>query len=248
MRHLARRVLLVIALFATGCGLLFPEFWGGPGDGAALDDGGTDADGGGVLGVHGQLCGLSDVRALTSCATGVGAGFRVTVEETRDQTTCDASGHFAITLSSPVERATVAAIDPSGHFLPTVTVVQPSTADFALPLAPAAALRGAVAAAGYNLDPQAAAVLAWTIDPHGAPVARATFTAGAATLTDGDAPGVLLPADATGARGLVALIAPLPPSVAIGVRPPAPLEADTFTLPVRAGAVTMSTLVLLPAQ
>ena len=53
---------------------------------------------------------------------------------------------------------------------------------------------------------------------------------------------------ATHARGTVALFAVTPTSLMLTLTPPAssPLSPDTFTVPIRSGAVTATTLVLPP--
>src|SRR5437879_10078309 len=91
-----RRSACALAALALlgGCDLLFPEFSGHVDAGA--DDGGALPDGGGGLRVSGAICALGDLRDFRSCAVGHGAGFRVTVEETRDVATADAMGNFSL--------------------------------------------------------------------------------------------------------------------------------------------------------
>jgi hypothetical protein len=249
MGTLRRAAWLLFAL-ASGCGLLFPEFNGpapdaAPGDGGALDDGGDGPR------LSGAICALADLRDFHSCAARAGGGFRVTVEETRDVTSADASGNFSLPLAQSIDAATVAVIDPSGAFLPTVTRIPLANGvatGVALPIARAAALAQSAAASAVTVDPALGALLTWTIDPQGTPVARAraAASAGVGPLYEGDAPDQLVFAAATGARGTVAFFNLPAPALTVTVTPPAgsPLAADQFTLPIRPGALTLTTLVL----
>ena len=90
----------------SGCDTLFPEFSGKPADAAVPGDGGVD-DGGGAPLLAGIVCILGDVRDYRSCATGSPGILRVTVEETRQQTMTDVTGHFTLPLSMKIDVATV---------------------------------------------------------------------------------------------------------------------------------------------
>ncbi|HZS38775.1 MAG TPA: hypothetical protein VFF06_18210 [Polyangia bacterium] len=251
-----RRSALVIGLLALGgCDLLFPEFSGGHVD-ASIDDGGALPDGG-TAGPHvaGSICALADLRDFRSCMTGHGGGFRVSVEETRDVTTADAMGNFVLPLSTSLELATVAAVDPTGAAEPTIVMValRGGAADgVGLPIAGAQALQQAAALNGFSVDGTRGIVLAWAVDAQGTPVAGASAQAaggvGVGPLYEGGAANELELGNTTGARGVVAWFDVPPRQLVLTLAAPAngALAGDQFTLPIRPGAVTITTLLLPP--
>lgn len=238
------------ALLALGCDTLFPEFYGSGHDAATAGDGAAPDDGGTAPELAGTVCVLSDLRDYRSCGSASTGVLRVTVEETRQQTMTDVAGHFVLPLSSALTAATVAVVDPQGNFATTVVPVRLSAgvaANLALPVVAAQTLSNAALQNGVALDPQRGMVLAWVVDPTGAPVAGAAPNVSSA-LVDGAGANELDPGTATHARGTVALFDVAPTTLMLTVTPPAslPLQADTFTLPIRGGALTASTLVLPP--
>jgi len=245
-----RSWLLLAGIFAlSGCDMLFPEFSGKPNDAAVTGDGGIDDGGTGPL-LAGVICIVGDVRDYRTCATGAPGILRVTVEETRQQTMTDAVGHFSLPLSMKLDVATVAAVDPANNFAPTISpvrLVNGIAANLALPVVPAQALSSIELANGVQDDPQLGTLLGWAIDPSGAPVAG--VSSGVTTaFYDDNAPNTLSAGTATHAKGTVALFNVTPATRMLTLTPPAsaPLSADTFTLPIRSGAVTATTLVLPP--
>jgi hypothetical protein len=250
---LAALAVLAAAATSAGCDLLFPEFSSHVD--AGIDDAGAIPDGGAAPHVSGALCALGDLRDFRSCATGHGGGFRITVEETRDVTTADAHGNFTLPLARPLDVATLAAIDPSGGAAPTIVtlVLHGAPADgVGVPVASAQALEQVAALTGFSLDPTRGAVLAWTVDSKGAPVAGASAATanavGVGPLYEGAAANELEFGGATGARGVVAWLNVPAAKVALTVSPPAngAVKGDQFTLPIRPGAVTITTLFLPP--
>ncbi len=244
-----RWALLAVGLVAlSGCDVLFPEFNGSgdaavPGDGGATDDGGTPL-------LAGVVCVLGDVRDYRTCATGSPGVLRVTVEETRQQTMTDVTGRFSLPLSQKLTTATVAAVDPSGNFAPTIVPVHLANGianNVALPVVAAQTLSQIELANGIQDDPQRGTLLAWAVDPTGAPVAG--VGSGVTTaLYDDNAPNTLSAGTATHQRGTIALFTVTPTSLMLTLTPPAssPLSPDSFTVPIRSGAVTATTLVLPP--
>jgi hypothetical protein len=245
-----RLLVLFAGLFAlSGCDMLFPEFAGNGSDAAVAGDGGVD-DGGSSPLLAGVVCILGDLRDYRTCATGAPGILRITVEETRQQTMTDAAGHFSLPLSMKLDTATVAAIDPSGNFAPTIVpmrLVNGVGANVALPVVPAQALSSIELANGVQDDPQLGTLLGWAIDPSGAPVAG--VSSGVTTaLYDDNAPNTLSAGTATHGKGTIALFNVTPATRMLTLTPPAaaPLSPDTFTVPIRSGAVTATTLVLPP--
>jgi len=114
---------LLLAFLLSGCDTLFPEFSGKPTDAAVPGDGGIE-DGGTSPLLAGVVCVLTDVRDYRTCATGAPGILRITVEETRQQTMTDAAGHFSMPLSMKLETATVAAVDPTSNFVPSIIPVR----------------------------------------------------------------------------------------------------------------------------
>jgi hypothetical protein len=241
---------LVLAAALAGCSTLFPEFFGGSGGAkadASAGDGGSD--GGGPPHIAGVVCIVHDVRDYRSCAVGAPGVLRITVEETRDVTMTDVAGHFSLPLAQALTSATVAAIDPRGVYAPSIIPLRLSnsaTDSAALPIVEAQTLTNLALQNGQTLDPEQASLIAWVVDQSGAPVAGVT-TPQRATLVEGG-PNELQPGSTTGTHGTLALLQAPPTTVTLMLTPPPtlPLRADSYVLPLRAGALTVSTLVLLP--
>jgi hypothetical protein len=247
MRWLLLGLVACSAFPLSGCDVLFPEFAGG--DAAVPRDGGME-DGGSSPMLAGVVCILGDVRDYKSCATGSPGVLRVTVEETRQQTMTDVAGHFTLPLSQKLATATVAAVDPAGNFAPSVVPVRltnGAAAGIALPVVAVQTLMSIELANGVQDDPDLGTLLAWAVDPSGAPVAGVTTNSKSA-LYDDNAPNTLSAGTATHQDGTIALFTVSPTSLMLTLTPPptSPLSADTFTLPIRSGAVTATTLVLPP--
>jgi hypothetical protein len=245
-----RWFVLLVGIFAlSGCDMLFPEFSGKPNDAAVSGDGGVD-DGGTAPLLAGVVCILGDLRDYRTCATGAPGILRITVEETRQQTMTDAAGHFSLPLAMTLDVATVAAVDPANNFVPTIVpvhLVNGVAANLALPVVPAQALSSIELANGVQNDPQLGTLLGWAIDPSGAPVAG--VSSGITTaLYDDNAPNTLSAGTATHQKGTIALFNVTPSTRMLTLTPPpaAPVSPDTFTVPIRSGAVTATTLVLPP--
>jgi hypothetical protein len=239
---------LLLATSLGGCSTLFPEFFGGsPHDAATSGDGG--ADGGGTPHIAGVVCILKDVRDYRSCAIGSPGVLRITVEETRDVTMSDVTGHFDLPLTRALTSATVAAIDPRGVYMPSIIPLRLATAavdNAALPIVEAQTITNLALQNGQASDPQQASLLAWVIDGTGAPVAGVS-TPQRNALVEGGV-GELTPGNVTGAHGTLALLQAAPTTVTLTLTPPPtlPLKPDSYVLPLRAGALTASTLVLAP--
>ncbi len=235
------------AVALAGCDVLFPEFSGG--DAAVPNDGGATADGGAPL-LAGVVCILGDVRDYRTCATGSPGLLRVTVEETRQETMTDTAGHFSLPLSQALATATVAAVDPTGNFAPSivpVTLHNGIANNVALPVVAQQTLSQIELANGMPNDPQLGTFLGWAVDPSGAPLAGVT-TGNTRALYDDNAPNTLSPGTATHGDGTIALFGVTPTSIMLTLTPPASaaVSADSFTVPIRSGAVTATTLVLPP--
>ncbi|MCU1278994.1 MAG: hypothetical protein JWM53_2540, partial [bacterium] len=159
-----RRCLLwASVLLLSGCDTLFPEFSGNPVDAAVAHDGGAGDDGGMPM-LAGVVCVLGDVRDYRTCMSGAPGILRITVEETRQQTMTDAAGHFVLPLSTKLDTATVAAVDPSGNFVPTIVPVHLSNGaanNLALPVVAAQTLASIELANGLQDDPQRGTFLGW---------------------------------------------------------------------------------------
>jgi hypothetical protein len=244
------RWLLVGVLVLAGCDTLFPEFSGKPADAGVPGDGGNDDGGNASPAIAGVVCALTDVRDYRSCSTGVPSNLRITVEETRQMALADASGHFTLPLSMKLATATIAVVDPSNNFLPTIVPLHLSNgvaANLALPIVSAQTVQSIELNNGLQDDPSAGNILAWAVDGTGTPVAGVS-TGNNAALYDDNATNGLSPGTATHAHGAIALLAVRGSSQQLTLTPPptAPVKGDTFTLPLRAGAVTMTTLFLPP--
>jgi hypothetical protein len=240
--------LAAIAVLALGCDTLFPEFAGAPPPDLALGDGGAD---GGSSAPHlgGFACIIGDLRDYRSCAAGAPGVLRITVEETRDVGMTDATGHFTLPLKQSIDSATVAVVDPQGRYATVIIPLRLTNGaldSVALPIVDAATLATAATQNGATLDPQRGVVIGWAVDSSGTPVSN--VTADLPIYADGNATNQLYAASATGVHGTVALFNVLPTAVTIGLTPPpsSSLRGDRYTIPVRAGAVTATRLVLVP--
>jgi hypothetical protein len=239
----------------AGCDSLFPELFGGSADMVSTSTDLASTDMAGDAGVvtpqlQGQVCVITDVRDYRSCATSTFASdLRITVEETRDQVMTDLNGKFTLPLTATITTATVAVVDPAGHYQTTViplTLSNGAVFDLALPLVPAASVTAMASNDATTLDPNRGVVLAWAIDEVGLPVAG--VSANVAMLADGDSSNALLPASATGSRGAIGVVNSSVGSLTLTLTTPAAsaVIGDSFILPVRAGAITTTRLVLLP--
>lgn len=238
-----------VALVLSGCDTLFPEFSGKPVDAAVAHDSGTPDDGGMPM-LAGVVCVLVDVRDYRTCTTGAPGILRITVEETRQQTMTDAAGHFVLPLSTKLDVATIAAIDPSGHFAPTIVPahLQGGIANnLAIPVVAAQTVSSIELANGLQDDPQRGTFVGWAIDPTGTPVAGVS-SGQTSALYDDSSPNTLSAGTATHQRGTIALfgIAAATLTLTLTAPPTVAVKGDTFTVPIRPGAVTASTLVLPP--
>jgi hypothetical protein len=189
------------------------------------------------------------LRDYHSCSAGSPGVLRITVEETRDVTMTDVAGHYYLPLARALPSATVAAVDPRGTFAPSLVPVRVSNNGdgVALPIVDAQTLANLALQNGQALDPQQGSLLAWVIDGSGAPVAGVTTTA-RDVLFEGNGPSELGPGSRTGAHGSLAIVQVAPTMLTLLLTPPPmlPLKADSYVLPIRPGAVTVSTLVLAP--
>ena len=242
------RWLLCIVLL-SGCDVLFPEFAGNGSDASIPVDGGVD-DGGGPPLVAGVVCVLGDVRDYRSCTSPAQGVLRISVEETRDATTTDAAGHFSLKLSQKLDTATIGVGDPNNNFAPTVVPLRLTAgiaSGVALPVVTQATLQTLELDNGIQADPGLGIFFGWAVDATGAPVAGVS-TGNHAALYDDNAPNTLSPGTATHSDGTVAFFNAAPTSLTLTLTPPptAAVAMDTFTLPIRPGAVTASTLVLPP--
>jgi hypothetical protein len=241
---------LILATSLVGGGTLFPEFFGGnKADAGAPGDGGNP-DGGGPPHIAGVVCIVHDLRDYHSCAVGAPGILRITVEETRDQTMTDVAGHFSLPLARALTTATVAAIDPRGGFAPSIIplrLTDSATDSAALPIVDAQTLSNLTLQSGLVLDPQQGSLLAWVSDDTGAAVAGVT-TSQRSALFEGSVPSSLATGNSTGAHGTLAVLQTPPTTLTLTLTPPPtlPLKGDSYVLPIRAGALTVSTLVLAP--
>lgn len=241
---------LLCVVLLSGCDILFPEFAGnGAGDSAVPGDGGVE-DGGGPPLVAGVVCVLGDVRDYRSCTTPAQGVLRISVEETRDSTTTDAAGHFSLKLSQKLDLATIGVVDPNNNFAPTVVPLRLTAgvaSGVALPVVAQATLQTIELDNGIQSDPSLGIFFGWAVDPTGAPLAGVT-SGNHQALYDDNAPNALSPGTATHNDGTVAFFNAAPTTLALTLTPPptAAVSGDTFTLPIRPGAVTASTLVLPP--
>jgi hypothetical protein len=240
---------LIVTVSLAGCDVLFPEFFGNKSDAGVHGDGGM-SDGGGPPHIAGVVCVIQDLRDYHSCAVGSPGILRITVEETRDETMTDATGHFDLPLAHAITGATVAAIDPRGTYAPSIVplrLANSATDSAALPIVNAQTFANLALQNGLFLDPAQGSLLSWVTDDTGAPVAGVTSSQ-SNTLFEGNSPDELAPGARTGAHGSLAVLQAAPTTLTLTLTPPPtlPLTPDSYVLPIRAGAITASTLVLAP--
>ncbi|HEY2743717.1 MAG TPA: hypothetical protein VGL86_03810 [Polyangia bacterium] len=239
---------VVCVLVLSGCDVLFPEFAGNS-DAAVARDGGVE-DGGGEPLIAGVVCILGDVRDYRTCIAGAPGTLRISVEETRDSTTTDINGRFTLPLSQKLASATVGIVDPTNNYNPTVVPIHLTNggaAAVALPIVSAQTLQDIELADGLIVDPTQGIFLGWAVDPSGTPVGGVA-TGNQAVLYDQSAANSLGPGTHTNNDGTVALFNVAPTTLTVTLTPPptVAVAGDTFTLPIRSGALTASTLVLPP--
>ena len=242
------RLGLVLLLFGwqTGCQYLFPEF-----NTPAADLSDTDAGdaGTGAQTLSGRVCNLTDVRDYRTCPALAGS-YRISVEETRDSVTTDAGGAFTLVTSANLTLATVGVSDPLGQRVSTVVRVRltaTGTTQVTLPSVSTAAMQQLALNAGAPTDPTRGMMLAYLVNDSGLPVAgviSARIVNATGPLYDGAAPNELVDAKATSQGGTVAFFDLPAGQLTLPVSPPAAFLADTFVLPIRSNAVTISALVL----
>ncbi len=252
MRHLGWPLLGLLALLGgAGCNLLFPEL-SGSGSPDLLP---TDLLGdlpSSALTLRGVVCSPSDLRMLHSCAQVSGHGLHVTIEETRDSATVDATGHFVVTLSQPLTVATLAASATDGTYLPTVASVPVSPTALAIPVYAQTTLSSALLNVGQTFDDTRGLVIAYVVNSSGVSLSgvRASAAPGgaAAILYDGRAVNQLDSTSATGADGTVLVVNQAASSMTLSLTPQAgsTVGANQFVLPTRPGAVTFAVTILPP--
>lgn len=244
-------ILAMLSMLAlAGCDTLFPEFSGKPVDAAVAGDGGAGDGGDPTLRLQGVVCILTDLRDYRSCAAGSPGILRITVEETREQTMTDPTGHFTLPLSQKLTVATVAAIDPRNTYAPTIVPVRLQNgiaANLALPITTAQTLTNVQLANGVPGDPLRGSVVTWVVDGSGAPVAGVAVNLSNA-FVDGAGANQLSAGNATRSHGALALLDVAPNQATLALTPPptVALRGDSYVVPVRAGALTATTLVLAP--
>lgn len=240
---------LALVVVLSGCDTLFPEFAGKPRDagipGDAAVDGGDQAPR-----LQGVVCILSDLRDYRSCANGSPGILRITVEETRQATMTDPTGHFTLPLSAKLTSATVAVVDPQQTYATMIVpLALPSgvAANLALPTVTRQTLSNVELASGVVADNTRGNVVAWAIDPSGVPQAGVAVMPPSA-FVEGAGQNELVAGTRTGSHGTVALLDVSPSMATLQLAPPptAPLRGDSYVVPVRAGALTATTLVLAP--
>lgn len=240
-----------VVLGLGGCDILFPELNGSAPDAAVVGDGGVDDGGSTSPQVAGVVCVLADVRDYRTCASASTGALRISVEETRQQVMTDVAGHFVLPLSMTLTTATLGVVDPAGNFVTTVVPVHLSAGianNIAIPVIATQTLSTIELDNGLVDDPQRGTLLGWVVDPTGVPVAGVSSNISGALFDNDSAANTLSPNVSTRTHGAIALFTVTPSSLTLTMTPPptVALAADTFTVPIRAGAVTATTLVLPP--
>ncbi len=252
-----RLVLLVsfVSIGVVGCDTLFPELTGANADMTTVPDGGDGGTSSTVL--TGKVCLLNDLRSPASCLSGAN-GRHITIEETRASADAALDGTFSISLVGVTDTATIAVVDgPAtlGQSIPTVmrlsgaTLANARSSGAALPVVRTAMFETLALQAGAPSSANRGALLGWILDGTGkaVPGVSATRIIGATgPLYDAGGSTVLEDGRFTGVYGTVAFLE-LPPGTAqLIVTAPAgsTLAGDTFNLPIRGGAVTVSALSL----
>lgn len=247
---MGRLSLVALALLTlAGCDVLFPEFAGHKQDAGMSPDGASaDPDGGAVSAqLTGQICLLGDVRDYRTCSAAHAGNVQITIEETGDHTLSAADGSFVLEPKAPLSVATLVAVDPSGQLATTVSQLRPtsSTTALALPMITSATVSTLAIDNGFAVDPTRGALILWAVTSGGIPidgVSAGHTSVGNGPFYDGAEVGQMQSAAATGPRGMVALFNLPAGAATLALAPPPPHAANQFTLPVRAGAITMTTL------
>lgn len=244
---------IVAACALPGCDQVLQDVFGsGATDMASTDLAGADLSGdlGVVREIQGQVCVITDVRDYRSCAVGTfAADLRITVEETRDEITTDLVGAFTLPLTATIATATVAVVDSTGKYQTTIVPIRLTNGaktGVAVPIIPAASVTAMAANDDATLDPNRGQAIAWAVDEVGLPVAG--VSANTAFLADSAEANVLVAGTATGSRGAIGIVNAVVPTLNLTLTTPATsaVVGDTFPLPIRAGAITASTLILQP--
>ncbi len=255
------RVLAVAALAfagASGCNTLFPELAGNKASDLAGHDGGADfgANLAGAL-LHGAVCRLTDLRTPTSCKAAA-SGRLVTIAETGLSTTTATDGSFSFPTVG--DSATVIVSDPLGSALisrPTVSMLAGATLAGAkvhgvlLPVIDAQTYQQVELDNGIDSDSSRGALVGWAVSNSGAVVpgvVASRIASGVGPLYDSGDGTVLQASARAGSFGAIAFFDLPVGTSSFTVAPPAGSGAggNTFTLPVRAGAVTTAALTLPP--
>jgi hypothetical protein len=226
------RFLFFVGLL-SGCNVLFPEFSGNPMDMATNSDAAGD---GGTGSVHGTICVLTDITSLSTCAAST-AGYHIGVEETREVVDSDGVGNFILTQSAAV--LTIEVVDKSAQSTPTVVRIAGGTAGtLVIPMVSAQTLSTVAYDNGITLDDTHGSILVVATNSAGTPLAgvQAQALSGAAGPLYEAGPNAFLPGSATGNHGSIAWL-----NVTLGDIQTT-VGAGTFTLPVRASALTFSLL------
>ena len=253
--------ILFVGIPVAGCDKLFPELSKSSADLAVLTDAGTDGStdlGSGIL--TGKVCILGDLRAPASCLSAA-PNRRVTIEETRASADVTADGTFTISLAGITTHATFAVTDTvaaTNLSMPTVSVYSGAMLDLAraegaaLPVVPLDSFSNLQLENGATVDKTRGSLLTWLIDKKGASVVGATaahISGSVGPLYDSQGYGNLTQTTARGAYGTVGFLDLPLGNVTLAVTTPSSsiVNGDSFTLPVRGGAVTVAAL-QLPAK
>ena len=201
--------------------------------------------------IAGVVCVLGDVRDYRTCATGSPGILRVTVEETRQQTMTDVAGHFSLPLSQKLDdrdrgrgrsggqlraRRSCRCACPNG-VANNVALPVVSAADAHAASSSPTACRTIRSSARCSAGPSIRRA-------RRSPACRGN---NARALRRQRARQPARPArDAPGRHHRAVHVTPTTLMLTLTPPPTAPLSSDTFTVPIRSGAVTATTLVLPP--
>jgi hypothetical protein len=251
MRHGLLALCFGSLFLVAGCDELLPELEGTTTTDLAGTDAGSDLS---TNVLFGHICLLSDLTSPFSC-NGAGGGRRVTIEESRLEADVAADGTFSISLAGVTDTATLAVSDGAntgGESTPTLSVLSGATLaaarldGAALPCVPAQAMTILSSEVGAGSDPSQGALLAWLVTDTGAPVAGASVAhmQGNGPLYDTGAG--LSPGTVTGVSGTVAYLGLTvgTAQLVVSTNPALAVAGDTFSLPIRGGAITAMALSL----